>query len=233
LISVFSFARGDRIGRDAQERHLISPRWPLPTSQTTAAIYEAIRNAHHRHLVPIEFMSIDATAHRIVVVRPFYARGSIKDLIYGSDPKTNVVSKYEVSSSGRMRIGTPLAVTKIVHFATQILDALLFLSECRIPYVHLSTRNVLVDANDLVRLDGLENSLLGLAFPLQSLVVPALLANHDPARADSRMMIQMLNVIQFGYLVYEMYTGRAPSVPWPTSIPCRRDTTLFEVICAI
>lgn len=136
-----------------------------------------------------------------VVIHPYSAMGSLRDLIYSSadwkkkkiTPKSKHSDKYNFAAGGK-----PLDVPIIAKLGRQILEALFYLYLHGFPYPHLHTGNVLINEHGMAQLSDLENSLLCL----------------DPKhireirKAHSSDIDIAPEVIGFGHVLFEMALGR-------------------------
>lgn len=60
----------------------------------------------------------------LMTIREFVASGSLKDAIYGKDPKGTAITKYSVPAKVRK-----LSMDKMKQYGRQVLEALNFLAE--------------------------------------------------------------------------------------------------------
>ena len=85
------------------------------------AFKQLILNLKHPYIAPVldvEFGVIASNSIDLIVVRKFYAKGSLRDEIYGVDePQASYVSKYP-----KTKKGTPLTPEKIRNYGRQILE---------------------------------------------------------------------------------------------------------------
>ncbi|EFA85336.1 Slob family protein kinase [Heterostelium album PN500] len=166
----------------------VSKNWPIPLSteqgrQTFRTIIKSME-IHPFICVPllVDFLPDKMMA---VTVRPFYAKGSLRDYIHQSKPKNRYHDKYVQ----QFQLNDKL----ISKFGRQILEALLFLKYHNMPYYHLNASNIMLDDTNCLVSD-YENAFLGLK-PRFSKYLLAHSEKLDP------------EVLTFGCILYEMGCG--------------------------
>lgn len=92
------------------------------------SILKALTTVHHPFIMPIEYVASNDSG--ALVIRNFYAKGSLKDLLYGTSPKNLFMQKYG-NPTGRGR--GPMAIKDIAIYGRQILEALQFLHSKGLP----------------------------------------------------------------------------------------------------
>ncbi|KAF2074987.1 hypothetical protein CYY_003726 [Polysphondylium violaceum] len=152
---------GNSLNKEENERVMsmtpVSKTWPIPLN-TEAGKYTFRTIIKSLELHP--FISVPLVVDFIqdksvgVSIRPFYAKGSLRDYIHQAKPKNGTYSqRYETHFSLNEKI--------ISKFGRQILEGLLFLKENNFPYFHLNCGNILLDDSTCLISD-FENAFLGL-----------------------------------------------------------------------
>lgn len=154
-------------------------------------VIKSLAAASHPYIQPIEYVAGNDSG--VLVVRRFAARGTVKDLLCGSQPKSLFLQKYG-NPNGR----NALAVRDIALWSRQILEALRFLHEKGMPFGHCHAGNVII-VDGQARLLDVENFVLGVA----SFYRPYFMQHSKIFTAEC------IDVYSFGHLVYEMATGHA------------------------
>jgi len=146
----------------------------------------------------------------VIVVQPFTEKGSLKDLIYKSQPVADWSVKYSVRRKG-------LPVETVALYGRQILEVLVLLYRRGFPPLgHVHSGNVFVD-DKVCRLSGYENTLLGYKTRLYKIL---------------REHLDAIDVIMFGHLVFEMSAGYELTSLAPTQTDCQaiRCQPVMEVL---
>jgi len=81
-----------------------------------------------------------------IVAYRFSPEGSLKDLIYDAKPAGKYARKYPQGARG-----TPVRESNMALWGKQMLEAMLYLKACGVPYTHLHTGNVIL-RSDVARL---------------------------------------------------------------------------------
>lgn len=92
------------------------------------SILKALTTVQHPFIMPIEYVASNDSG--ALAVRNFYAKGSLKDLLYGTSPKNLFMQKYG-NPTGRGR--GPMSIKDIAIYGRQILEALQFLHSKGLP----------------------------------------------------------------------------------------------------
>lgn len=92
------------------------------------SILKALTSVQHPFIMPIEYMASNDSG--ALAIRNFYAKGSLKDFLYGTSPKNLFMQKYG-NPTGRGR--GPMAIKEIAIYGRQILEALQFLHSKGLP----------------------------------------------------------------------------------------------------
>lgn len=92
------------------------------------SILKALTTVQHPFIMPIEYVASNDSG--ALAVRNFYAKGSLKDFLYGTSPKNLFMQKYG-NPTGRGR--GPMAIKDIAIYGRQILEALQFLHSKGLP----------------------------------------------------------------------------------------------------
>ncbi|GAM29478.1 hypothetical protein SAMD00019534_126540 [Acytostelium subglobosum LB1] len=166
----------------------ISKNWPLPLyTENGRQTYRTIIKSMELHPFISTPHLVDFLPDKMVSVsiRPFYARGSLRDYIHQAKPKSKYSEKYQQQYQLNDKL--------ISRFGRQILEALLFLKYHNMPYFHLNASNILMDDNTCLISD-YENAFLGLR-PRLSKFLSTFSDKMDP------------EVLCFGCILYEMGCG--------------------------
>lgn len=86
----------------------------------------------------------------IVTLQPLSVKGSLKDMVYGSNPLLHYGKKYKVK-------GRPLTPRKVAMIGRQIIEAIQFLRSKGLKYENLHSGNVIMDENGVARWVGVVN----------------------------------------------------------------------------
>eukprot|EP01133_Synstelium_polycarpum_P001074 gene1074-1217_t len=166
----------------------VSKNWPIPlATEVGRSTYRTIIKSLEIH----PFISVPLLADFLpdkscaVSVRPFYARGSLRDYIHQAKPRSKYTDKY----AAQYQLNDKL----ISKFGRQILEALIFLKHHNFPYFHLNASNVLLDDTTCLIAD-YENAFLGLK-PRFAKFLASFSDKLDP------------EVLCFGFILYEMGCG--------------------------
>ncbi|CAH0380646.1 unnamed protein product [Bemisia tabaci] len=126
-----------------------------------------------------------------LVIRRYNPPGSLRDILYGSSPNQPFLKKYCNPKERK-----PLPPNTVANYATQILHALKFLRDKKLPFGHLHTSNILVE-NNRVKLTDIENSLFGVS------------NYYRPYISQLRKVntMEAVDVYCFAHTLYEMSTG--------------------------
>lgn len=91
-------------------------------------ILKMLMTIQHPFIMPMEYVASNDSG--AAVIRNFYARGSLKDLLYGTSPKNLFMQKYgNPTARGR----GPMQIKDIAIYGRQILEALQFLHSKGLP----------------------------------------------------------------------------------------------------
>ncbi|XP_015591207.1 PX domain-containing protein kinase-like protein isoform X2 [Cephus cinctus] len=153
-------------------------------------VFKSLGSLRHPHIEPIVHQHV--TDNGALMIRNFYAEGTLRDVLCHTKPKQPFIKKY-----GNPKQTKSLTISEIVNYAYQILQALGFLHEKGLPYGHLHTGNVVITSNGAKLLD-VENGLLGL---------PAFYRPYVVQRRKLHATTQV-DVYAFGHVLYEMSFGR-------------------------
>ncbi|CAK1550756.1 unnamed protein product [Leptosia nina] len=147
--------------------------------------FKSLQNISHPYIDGI--LAIHSLETGAYVVRRLHEKGSLRDIIYGTEYDKNYLAKY-----GNPKIRKPLTKGQIAHYGYQILQALRFLHDKGLPHGHLHPGNIFIE-NQRILLVDMENILLGAS----SIYRPYLreLRHSTPEAVD---------VYSFGRTLYEM-----------------------------
>ncbi|XP_066589905.1 PX domain-containing protein kinase-like protein isoform X2 [Prorops nasuta] len=178
------------------------------------SVFKSLGSLRHPYIEPIIHQHV--TEHGALMIRSFYANGTLRDVLCIAKPKQPFIKKY-----GNPKQTKSLTTPEIATYGYQILEALEFLHEKGLPYGHLHTGNILLLSNCAKLLD-IENGLLGL---------PAFYRPYVVQRRKLHATTQV-DVYSFGHVLYEMAFGRplleATCSELPNCDPALRN--LLEII---
>lgn len=178
-----------------------SPACPIRSdSSTRGIVLDLLTNLQHPYIYPVLDLEFRESAGEvyILLVIPYNAKGSLKDLIYKSLWSEDWGEKYGQRSEG-------LPATQVQRLGRQILEALFFLKERGFPSSsHLHSGNIIIQ-NGVARLSGLENVLFGYTSRIYPVISKAF--RSEPSVVD---------VILFGHVLFEMCSGYELTVAVPT-----------------
>ncbi|CAI5739454.1 unnamed protein product [Hyaloperonospora brassicae] len=152
----------------------------------------------HPYILPVMDMVYAKEKKALLVLQPFVARGSLKDLIYRvDDPATAFGAKY------RLERAHALPFQAIAKFSRQVLEALADLRRKGLMCDHLRSTNVLVDRGN-ARIAEIFTPLLAI----------------DRYRDSRQLTVSLeqdmdIDLLLFGHIVYEMATGLELASPQP------------------
>eukprot|EP00999_Lentomonas_sp_LEN2_P002467 NODE_396_length_1549_cov_89.792546_g364_i0.p1 GENE.NODE_396_length_1549_cov_89.792546_g364_i0~~NODE_396_length_1549_cov_89.792546_g364_i0.p1 ORF type:complete len:249 (-),score=20.83 NODE_396_length_1549_cov_89.792546_g364_i0:730-1476(-) len=100
----------------------------FPTTERTASIYQGLLSKlRHPFVVPTITADIDTRYDLVYHLQPFYSQGSLKDMVYSTNPTYDYKRKYMVS-------GSKFSDVKISLYGRQILAGLNFFARLGFPY---------------------------------------------------------------------------------------------------
>jgi serine/threonine protein kinase len=141
----------------------------------------------------------------VFVLRPFFPKGSLRDLLFSATPTASYTEKY------LNKRGSPLKISQIAKIGRQVLEACCYMSDNGVPLYHLHAGNVLLDPNGDVRLSDYENALLG-----------CISKYHKKMQSACSAYVSS-DIVSFGYLLLEMATGQ----PIRRAVP---DPAVFQAL---
>eukprot|EP00056_Hartaetosiga_gracilis_P004524 m.75892 g.75892 ORF g.75892 m.75892 type:complete len:411 (-) comp11859_c0_seq4:169-1401(-) len=148
----------------------------------------------------------------VVMVQPLSRKGSLKDLLYKVQPLLPWEDKYS-----KRRLG--MDPKKIVVIGRQILEAIDYLKKQGIPCHNLHSGNIIM-LNDIPKLAGYENFLFGYKSRQRSVIDPFL--KQQP---KEKRHLDILTVMLFGHLLYEMCSGVEVQEAKPTMSDITNNST--------
>ena len=168
------------------------------------AFTSLLMNVQSPYIAPVHSLQFESTGYTggaigLVVVRPFYPRGSIRDEIYGAQPLMPYHDKYPPKTKG-VSSGMPLHPKKVQAYSRQILAALKVLRSKGITCYNLSSTNVMLmgeGSGTVAVLSDLENSVL-------CKTPPSYLSNFTLPLEGA----VDVDVLHFGHVLVEMATGQ-------------------------
>lgn len=196
----------------------------------------------------VNFFHLDIlTTQKILIkINSLYEGGSLRDMIYKSNPLEEFSKKY--NHKGR---GLPMSLIKT--YGTSILKALNYLHTNSWYHLHLHTGNIFVDGEN-VRIAEIENVLSGLPIrnehflnfiyecynneyylkQLNSNVNSENSAILSKIYKNKANVFEKIDIVAFGRIVYEMCTGNELKSPCPDEIEYKYfDPHVNEVLKAI
>ncbi|KAI5636107.1 PX domain-containing protein [Phthorimaea operculella] len=150
------------------------------------AAFRSIQNLSHPYIDPV--LTVHSLETGAYVVRRIHEKGTIRDMLYGTEYTKNYLSKY-----GNPKVRKPFTTGQIAHYGHQILEALKFLHEKGIPHGHIHPGNIAIE-NQKVQLLDIENFLMG----APCLHRPHILELRKSTQAES------IDVYCFARTIYEM-----------------------------
>jgi len=157
----------------------------LSTDSSRASLCSLIMDLRHPYIWPTTQCEYVRSKERLMILRPYAKKGSLRDRICRCPPLESFSTKYPLTA--KKRHGRPLSVSEIGTHGRQILEALEYLRARNIYGFHLHSGNVLMDKNCCYITDIVENEVLGL-----------------PVASARR---EQMDVMAFGRVLYEMATG--------------------------
>lgn len=152
-------------------------------------VFKSLAAIQHPFIQPIECATTNDSG--ALIVRKFNPKGSVKDLLCGSQAKNPFLNKYG-SPSGR----TALPVRDVALYGRQILEALRFLHSKGMPFGHVHAGNVII-VDGTARLLDVENFILG----VPSFYRPFFMQHSKIFTSE------IIDVYSFGHLLFEMSMG--------------------------
>lgn len=156
------------------------------------SVMKSLAAMRHPYVTPLE-LAVCTELGALCVRRVSAVRGSLRDLLCGARPHNSFLKKY-----GNPKGHRPLPAHQVALYGRQILEALRFMQTKGLPYGHLHTGNLAVDADGRrVRLLDVENGVLG---------VPSF---YRPYFVQHRRIntMQAVDVYCLGHTLYEMAFG--------------------------
>lgn len=126
-----------------------------------------------------------------LIIHSNCCKGSLRDIIYNKHPYETFLNKYQFNKEKLV-----LQLDQVVMISIQVLRALQFLHDNKIPYGNLHSGNVFIE-DGVAKISDIENGILG---------VPSL---YRPYLIHSRRIhtLEDVDVYCFGHLLYEMTFG--------------------------
>ncbi|KAJ6636402.1 PX domain-containing protein kinase-like protein, partial [Pseudolycoriella hygida] len=151
--------------------------------------FKYISELHHPFIEPLVYATSNDSG--ALIIRKFYAQGTLKDVLCGSSPKNPFLGKY-----GNPKGRAPLPLKEVAMYGRQILEALRFLHSKGHPFGHIHAGNVII-TDGSARLLDIENFVLG----VPSFYRPFFVQHSKISTAEN------VDVYSFGHLMYEMSMG--------------------------
>eukprot|EP00055_Hartaetosiga_balthica_P015220 m.88439 g.88439 ORF g.88439 m.88439 type:complete len:483 (+) comp8809_c0_seq1:154-1602(+) len=176
----------------------------------------------HPYVLPIEYVGLSSTMNLVVMVQPLSKKGSLKDLLYKVQPLQSWDDKYSKRRNG-------LGESKAIVLGRQILEAIDYLKKQGIPCHNIHSGNIIM-FNDTPRLAGFENFLFGYSARQRSVIDPFI--KNQPKEKRHK---DILTVLLFGHLLYEMSTGAEVQDAKPSmgDLTSNCSQTIREVLASI
>ncbi len=198
-----------------------------------------------KHFMPYLHFDILPSQKLMIKIQAYNNYGSLKDLIYKSNPLNNYSKKYPTGKA------KGLHYSLISLYGKQILEALLYLHNHKWYHMHLHTGNIQIDTDgDCVKLTELENFVTGMPIKNEHLLNYAFesfnsshylnVKNDYNSSVLSEIfknnfnVFEKIDIIMFGRVLYEMTTGRELKAPFPDVIEYKEmESNISEVLMAI
>jgi len=158
-------------------------------------------NIKHPNIQSLIKFDVEDNLKMCIVVKPLESY-SVKDLIYNNkDCKLSYHKKYEIKN-----IGKPLELSTISMIGRQILLGLQYLHSMNYYHNNLHSGNIYVK-NNRIMIGEIENYILNLPSKNRKIYEKIIISEktYDKERFESPQ--EILDIIQFGQLLYEMVTG--------------------------
>eukprot|EP00241_Pyramimonas_parkeae_P003447 CAMPEP_0114264224 /NCGR_PEP_ID=MMETSP0058-20121206/23048_1 /TAXON_ID=36894 /ORGANISM="Pyramimonas parkeae, CCMP726" /LENGTH=769 /DNA_ID=CAMNT_0001380795 /DNA_START=272 /DNA_END=2582 /DNA_ORIENTATION=- len=172
------------------------PPLEITTEAEAGGVGDCILCLKHPFLWPTLAAQYDLSKQRLLTLRPWSKRGSLRDRLHRAEPAAPHVVKYAGA-------GKPLPMNEICRYSRQILEAVHYLLNRGLRVAHMHSGNVLLDQNN--------NAFLTDVIELQLFHLP-----HSPGKEGVLLLESIAPcaaaVIGFGYLLFEMAVGRPPIV---------------------
>ncbi|KAL3852603.1 hypothetical protein ACJMK2_016222 [Sinanodonta woodiana] len=187
----------------------------LPDKELTA-LMKVLQSIQHPNIQTLLLST--ANENGGLVIRPFFEKGTLRDLICKCKPKIPYLKKY-----GNSKLRTDFDVTVIKTVGRQILETLNCLHDKGLPYCHLHAGNVLLEGRNAYLLD-IENWLLGVPSYYRNFVV----------QFKKIKTTELFDVYCFGQLLYEMTFGQELETEscdnFPPSCPAELRSVLESIL---
>jgi len=170
--------------------------FPLTTEPGRVMFRDVITSLQHPFVQLVSKADFSIELFKPVVISHFSDEGSLRDLLYRSKPTGKWDSKYE----NMAKQAQPLSKGRIAEFSRQILEALLYMKACGVPYTHLHSGNVII-RNDVARITNIENGLLNLERQHERLY------RQFNKKFPTKLEKMEIDTVSLGALIYEMATG--------------------------
>lgn len=200
--------------------------WQEPIVQNT--MKKLLCNPPHRHLQQILKLDLSVELGCMVFVTPL-EKLSLRDLIYKvKDPQALFNKKYQNNSSGK-----PINLEGIKKFGREILRALAVMHKMNWYHNNLHVGNIFIRDDEAI-IGELQNYFLN-TVPKDSAKLSQIhLFKGNLGKFES--LHEMLDVIQFGHILYEMATGCELRLFAPDSndyifIPKQIGAILKQIFC--
>lgn len=160
-------------------------------------ICENIKHPNIQNLIKFD---IEHNLELAIIIKPL-ENCSVKDLIYGNkDCKLSFHKKYEIKN-----IGKPLDLTLISKIGCQVLLGLHYLHSMNFYHNNIHSGNIYI-RNNKVLIGELENYILNLPSKNRK-IYEKILFNKKFSSDRFECAQEIIDIIQFGQLLYEMVTG--------------------------
>jgi len=171
----------------------INCAFPLKTEQGRSMFRQVITSLKHPYIQLVSKSDFWIEQYKSVVISYFSDEGSLRDFLYKSKPTAKWDVKYNKTAQ-------PLSKGKASEYSRQILEALLYMKQCGIPYTHLHSGNVII-RNDVARITNIENGLLNLERQHERLY------RQFKKKYPNKFEKMDIDTISLGALIYEIVTG--------------------------
>eukprot|EP00854_Cymbomonas_tetramitiformis_P023888 gene23888-28984_t len=149
---------------------------------TLATLLRTLKHPFVWPTLAVEFM---LEKQRLILVRPFASRGSIRDRIYRSSAKAAYGEKYQQGG------GRGLPVAEIGRFGRQVLEAVNYLLSRGLRAAHLHSGNVIIEGGNCYVTELIELELLGQTLAPSCGLPPEASAEQGAVLAFGRLLLEM------------------------------------------
>lgn len=181
---------------------------------------------NHKHIQSYLHFDVLQSQKLMIKIQNCSELGSLKDLLYKSNPLDNFNKKYPNKGKG-------LHPSQISLYGKQILDAMTFLHANKWYHMHLHIGNVLLESEYSIKISELENFVNDLPIRNEHFFNYAY-ENFNHEHYLNKMdynssvlseifknnfnIFEKIDIISFGRIIYELTTGRELKAPYPDDL---------------